>query len=69
MNLLADIVNTLQRGESLPPKNKDHSLTSNWASYRECHITPDWLLVHQIAENKLILLLTRAGSHSDLNLY
>ena len=57
MNLLADIVNTLQRGESLPPKNKDHSLTGNWASYRECHITPDWLLVYQIAENKLILLL------------
>ncbi len=69
MNLLADIVNTLQRGESLPPKNKDHSLTGDWASYRECHITPDWLLVYQIAENKLILLLTRAGSHSDLNLY
>jgi len=69
MDLLTEIVNTLQKGECLPQKNKDHSLTGNWAGYRECHITPDWLLVYQIVEDKLILLLTRTGSHSDLNLY
>jgi len=69
MDLLFEIVNSLQKGESLPQKNKDHSLSGNWAGYRECHITPNWLLVYRIVENKLILLLTRTGSHSDLNLY
>lgn len=33
---------------------------------RECHITPDWLLIYRIEENMLILGLTRTGSHSDL---
>ena len=33
---------------------------------RECHITPDWLLVYFIDEEVLVLTLTRAGSHSDV---
>ena len=33
---------------------------------RECHITPDWLLIYEISNNELILYLTRPGSHSDL---
>ncbi|HJD32133.1 MAG TPA: type II toxin-antitoxin system YafQ family toxin [Candidatus Eisenbergiella stercorigallinarum] len=33
---------------------------------RECHITPDWLLIYEIHEKDLILLLTRTGTHSDL---
>ena len=42
--LLQEIVETLLRQESLPPKNCDHSLSGNWKGYRECHISPDWLL-------------------------
>ncbi|MCL2378528.1 MAG: type II toxin-antitoxin system YafQ family toxin, partial [Defluviitaleaceae bacterium] len=33
---------------------------------RECHITPDWLLIYEVVENTLKLYLTRTGTHSDL---
>ena len=46
--------------------NRAHGLSGNFADYRECHITPDWLLVYQIDDSELILYLTRTGSHSDL---
>ena len=35
----------LARGEQLPENNKDHPLSGAYAGYRECHITPDWLLI------------------------
>jgi len=34
-------------GKPLPDRNKDHLLTGNWSSYRECHLEPDWLLIRQ----------------------
>ena len=63
---LQTIVEKLRNGEELPPTNRDHALTGNWANHRECHIAPDWLLIYQIHEDILILELTRTGSHSDL---
>ena len=67
ISLLDDVVDKLLKGETLPEKNKDHSLTGNWVGYRECHIEPDWLLVYKIYEETLILSLTRTGTHSDLD--
>lgn len=32
----------------------------------ECHIEPDWLLVYQYNNNKLILLLVATGTHSEI---
>ncbi len=63
-----DVVGLLQRGEELPAKHKDHKLTGNWSGYRDCHITPDWVLIYQYKENELILVLARTGSHSKLKL-
>ena len=63
---LQTIVEKLRNGEELPPANRDHALTGNWANHRKCHIAPDWLLIYQIHEDILILELTRTGSHSDL---
>ena len=63
---LQTIVEKLRNGEELPPANRDHALTGNWANHRECHIAPNWLLIYQIHEDILILELTRTGSHSDL---
>lgn len=67
MSLLSEIVNLLLKGENLPQKNKDQALSGNWNGYRECHITPDWLLIYKIFEDRLILSLSRTGTHSDLN--
>lgn len=66
MQLLAEIIKKLAAGENLPAKNRDHSLAGNYSGCRECHITPDWLLIYEIVEETLILYLTRTGSHSDL---
>ncbi|MEF9839575.1 MAG: type II toxin-antitoxin system YafQ family toxin, partial [Lachnospiraceae bacterium] len=44
--LLDSIVELLVSGGKLPEKNKDHALSGNWVRHRECHITPDWLLVY-----------------------
>ena len=66
MGLLDDIIEKLSMGEPLPEKNRDHALSGKLATYRECHILPDWLLIYQIRENILTLTLSRTGSHSDL---
>lgn len=66
LNLLTDIIKMLANGEQLPTKNKDHNLVGNYVNCRECHITPDWLLIYEISNDELILYLTRTGTHSDL---
>ena len=66
LNLLDEVVTKLSKGESLPIKNKDHSLSGNYAGKRECHITPDWLLIYETEEDALYLYLMRTGTHSDL---
>lgn len=66
LSLMKDIILKLANGEELPPKNCDHALEGEYKDCRECHITPDWLLIYEIYENDLILYLTRTGTHSDL---
>lgn len=66
ISLLTDIIKKLAAGEKLPEKNKDHNLIGDYQNCRECHITPDWLLIYQIQEKELILILTRTGTHNDL---
>lgn len=66
IQLLEDVIEILASGQVLPEKYKDHNLTGNYYDCRECHITPDWLLIYKINNNELILYLTRTGTHSDL---
>ena len=66
LNLLTEVIQLLADGQKLPEKNRDHSLTGNFAGCRECHIAPDWLLIYELSDSDLILYLTRTGTHSDL---
>ena len=66
MTVINGVVNTLSNGEKLDVKYRDHALIGNFKGYRECHITPDWLLVYKIKANVLTLVLHRTGTHSDL---
>ncbi len=66
IRLLTGVIKTLAMGQPLPDRNRDHPLTGDFSGCRECHITPDWLLIYEIDGNELILYLTRTGSHSDL---
>ena len=63
---LNKVIATLANGEVLPPVNKDHVLVGNYTGYRECHITPDWLLIYSRSDVLRIVKLVRTGSHSDL---
>ena len=66
ISLLTEVIKKLANGEQLPEKNEDHNLLGEYGGCRECHITPDWLLIYEIADDELILYLTRTGTHSDL---
>lgn len=65
---LEQVLDYLIQGMELPEKYRDHSLldSRNFHNVRECHIEPDWLLVYQIFEERLVLKLLRTGTHSDL---
>ena len=64
--LMDAVITALAEEQTLPKKNHDHILQGNYDGCRECHITPDWLLIYEISEGELILYLTRTGMHSDL---
>lgn len=66
VDLLGVVVDILAAGQELSAKYKDHALIGNYKGCRECHITPDWLLIYEIDGNELFLYLTRTGTHSDL---
>ena len=66
LDKLETVVNILAAGETLPPQYHDHALTGDLEGTRDCHITPDWLLLYTIQDDVLVLVLTRTGSHGDL---
>ena len=66
MELIETVVNKLAEGIPLEPKYKDHELSGDFRGLRECHISPDWLLIYQVIDNELVLYLSRTGTHSDL---
>lgn len=63
---LEDVLFLLAHQKPLPEIYKDHLLIGNYAGCRECHISPDWLLIYELNEQELILCLMRTGTHSDL---
>ena len=66
LHKLTKVIDALADGETLEPKYRDHALTGDYAGFRECHIQPDWLLIYQVDGQRLLLFLTRTGTHSDL---
>lgn len=68
INELIAVVEQLANNQELDPKYKNRKLINDkfYKGCRECHITPDWLLIYKIQNDELILLLFATGSHSDL---
>lgn len=65
MDLLTGVLKQLAAGQALAPSYRDHPLVGDYSGCRECHITPDWLLIYEIDGGELFLYLTRTGTHSD----
>jgi len=64
-DLLREIISKLAIDAELEPKYRDHNLIGNYAGARECHLSPDWLLIYRYQSSDQLILL-RTGSHSDL---
>ena len=65
-NDLFAVVKKLADGEVLPAKNHDHALKGGFVGKRECHISPDWLLIYKKDVTIHLITLVRTGTHSDL---
>ena len=66
IELHVEVITLLSEGKTLPPKYNDPVLVGDYAHFRECHITPDWLLIYLLDGENLILTLVITGSHSNL---
>lgn len=67
LSKLKTVLSLLIEEKPLPEKYQDHQLIGKkYKGCRECHISPDWLLVYKILKNELILELLYTGTHSDL---
>jgi len=66
VKLMNDVIKLLATGNPLPAKYQEHTLKGRYSGQKECHITPDWLLVYKIDNEYLVLTMTRTGTHSDL---
>lgn len=51
VRLLEKVIGLLAEQKPLPEQYHDHNLTGNYAGCRECHITPDWLLIYEVDGN------------------
>ena len=66
ITLFEDLVCLLREEKPLPEKYCDHALKGEYMGHRECHISPDWLLIYKVENDMITLSLTRTGTHSDL---
>ena len=63
-SLLAPVVDALVNDRALEPRHRDHTLSGEWAGFRECHIKPDLLLIYR-KPDPITLHLVRLGSHAE----
>ena len=67
INKLKDVIEILTKNHRLPEKYREYFFWQEIINgFRECHIEPDWLLIYYIDDEKMILILSRTGTHSDL---
>jgi mRNA interferase YafQ len=66
LSKLRAAMDLLIEGGQLPPDYKDHPLRGNFASSRDCHIEPDWVLIYRLTEKNTHVRFQRTGTHRDL---
>jgi mRNA interferase YafQ len=64
MKKLRAVIARLVNEEELEARYKDHPLQGEYAGTRDCHISPDRILIYAIVGNEVRLI--RTGAHSDL---
>jgi len=66
LNKLQVVINKIASFKELEINFKDHQLKWELSNFRECHVTPDFLLIYKVEKEELILILARAWTHSEL---
>lgn len=66
MRLLETVIDLLLNRQPLDERYHDHGLSGYYVGFRECHVMPDWLLIYAVNKEKLLLITSRTGTHSDL---
>ena len=61
---LQNVVALLAAKKPLEPRHRDHPLSGDWRSFRDCHVEPDWVLIYKVDGDDLYLV--RTGSHAEL---
>ena len=61
---LRAVMGCLIAREPLEERHRDHELSGEWKSHRDCHVRPDWILIYRIADDTITF--ERTGTHSDL---
>jgi mRNA interferase YafQ len=64
LDRLEAIIDLLREGSPLPERYRDHPLKGEWDGSRECHVSPDWLLIYETTNDEVIL--QRTVTHADL---
>ena len=66
MQKLKTVVSFLASDTPLPASCRPHKLGGEYASFWECHISGDWLLIYDLDDETNALDLLRTGTHADL---
>lgn len=65
-DILSTVVIELQKGNTLDRFYRDHSLSGDLSTFRECHLLPDLLLIYEVDKKLNEIILHKIGSHSEL---
>lgn len=66
MDLLGAVISLLAEDGRLPQEYHPHNLSGRLSGIWECHIQPDWLLLWTQDDDRLILVMTRTGTHAEV---
>jgi mRNA interferase YafQ len=64
MSKLSQVIRLLGQGNLEDQQYRDHPLKGKYEGLRECHLSPDWLLIYHSSLEQVLLI--RTGSLADL---
>ncbi|TXN03715.1 type II toxin-antitoxin system YafQ family toxin [Methylobacterium sp. WL64] len=64
---LSPVIDALMVDQTLDARYRDPTPVGNWRDHRDCHIKPDFVLLHRLPDAPSIRLV-RLGSQAELGL-
>lgn len=58
------VIDALCSRNPLASKLNAHPLKGEWKGWRDCHVSPDWIIIYRTTRTELFL--ARTGTHADL---